>query len=71
MGLKALDEESVLRGLKDADAVVREHAVKLVEKVGLNSNASNPTLKKLPQMVSDPSLNVRYQLAFTLGDDAR
>jgi putative membrane-bound dehydrogenase-like protein len=67
-GLGALRESHVLTGLHDADAHVREHAVKLAEAFipkGVPSKKLWPALRVL---TNDPSINVRYQLAFTLGE---
>jgi putative heme-binding domain-containing protein len=67
-GLGALKEEHVLLALKDPEAGVREHAVKLSEKFIKNSLAPKALWAGLLARVEDPSLNVRYQLAFTLGE---
>lgn len=67
-GLNALREKHVLRALGDSDPEVREHAIKLSEKFALNSRPNAPLFKKLKQLVSDPAIGARYQLAFTLGE---
>jgi putative membrane-bound dehydrogenase-like protein len=67
-GLGALHEAHVLTGLHDEDAYVREHSVKLAEAFmpkGVPSKKLWPALRKLTK---DPAINVRYQLAFTLGE---
>jgi len=66
-GQRALTVSHVLLALKDADPVVREHAVKLAEKF-LKPLALNSLKDDLLSMVNDPSLNVRYQLAFSIGE---
>jgi putative membrane-bound dehydrogenase-like protein len=67
-GLGALQEGQVLAGLYDSDETVREHAVKLSETLFRDGIPPDRLLVKLHQMADDPSINVRYQLAFTLGD---
>ncbi len=66
-GLGALRESHVLQGLEDADPVVREHAIRLSENFLHDGTASPQMLTKLQRLVDDPSIMVRYQLAFTLG----
>ena len=62
-GLKALDVATVVHGLHDPDAHVREHALRLAE-----SFESAPEVRsRFEQMGDDPDLRVRYQLAFSLG----
>jgi putative membrane-bound dehydrogenase-like protein len=62
-GLKALDADMVLHGLRDPDAHVREHALRLAEQF-----AFDPEVRaQLVRMTDDPVLGVRYQLAFSLG----
>jgi putative heme-binding domain-containing protein len=62
-GLKALDVATVLRGLRDPDPRVREHALRLAEPF-----ASAPEIRaQFARMTADPDLRVRYQLAFSLG----
>jgi len=67
-GLNALREKHVLLALDDSDPEVREYAIKLSEKFSLNSRPSAPLFTRLRQLVSDPAISVRYQLAFTLGE---
>lgn len=62
-GMQALDIDTVMLGLNDADARVRTHAVKLAE-----SFESSPRVRaRLQELIDDPNVNVRYQLAFSLG----
>jgi putative membrane-bound dehydrogenase-like protein len=67
-GLGALKEAQVLAGLNDMDEVVREHAIKLSEKSFKDGDPSPKLLAKLQELAADPSITVRYQLAFTLGE---
>ncbi len=64
-GLKKLSADVVLARLGDSHPRVREHAIRLSEKL----LAESPELrKKLCTMVDDDLPRVRYQLAFTLGE---
>jgi putative membrane-bound dehydrogenase-like protein len=63
-GLEAIDEAVLIPALGDAEPGVRENAIILAEK-HLDSSAF---CEKLFEMVGDPDLRVKYQLAFTLGD---
>ncbi len=67
-GLDTLNEDHILTALNDADGMVREHAIKLSEKFFGNGLPSEKLLSKLQQLAADPSIRVRYQLAFTLGE---
>jgi putative membrane-bound dehydrogenase-like protein len=67
-GLSALSTEQVLLALTDADATVREHAIKLSEKFFVDHVAPMKLLSKLQQLAHDPDAGVRYQLALTLGE---
>ena len=67
-GLDALSDPVVLSGLQDKDALVREHAVLLSEKLLKNGLPSDALWDQLKTMASDSSPRVRYQLAFTLGE---
>ncbi len=62
--LDALDAETVLKALDDSSEGVRVHAVRLAEQLA----TSTAIRVKLISMTDDPSLNVRYQLAFSLGE---
>jgi len=64
-GQKALTDDIVLARLDDQHPRVREHAVRLSERLLANSPAVR---EKLYAMAGDEDLRVRYQLAFTLGD---
>ena len=64
-GVDSLTAEVVLPRLADEHPRVREHAVRLAERV----QADSPAVRaKLCQMAGDEDKRVRYQLAFTLGD---
>ena len=67
-GLGALKEALVLTALNDSDAAVREHAIKLSEKLFSHGVPSAKLLAKLEELADDPAIRVRYQLAFTLGE---
>ena len=65
-GLRALTPAHVLQGLGDPAPWVRVHALRLAETFA--RDPSSALLTRLGEMVSDPDLQVRYQLAFTLGE---
>ena len=66
-GMGALTEPVVLRGLRDPDDHVREHALRLCESLIKSRVAPETLWGQLKSMGGDLSLRVRYQLAFTLG----
>jgi putative membrane-bound dehydrogenase-like protein len=66
--LGALKEANVLRGLRDKDDRVREHAVKLSERVIKNGAVSDTLWYQLRPLASAASPRVRLQLALTLGE---
>ena len=64
-GTGKLNEEALLLAMSSKAAPVREHAVRLSEKL----LADSPKLRdQLLEMTSDEDAFVRYQLAFTLGE---
>jgi putative membrane-bound dehydrogenase-like protein len=67
-GLDALADAHVLRALDDADPGVREHAVRLAERLAQEARVSSALWEALARRVGDPAPRVRYQLAFTLGE---
>ena len=67
-GLGALNPEHVLMGLRDADGRVREHAVRLSEKLLAAGDLPDAVWNQLRLLAADPSVRVRYQLAFTVGE---
>lgn len=64
-GLDGLSSEIILRAMRDAHPRVREHAVRLSERV---ATTSAQVRERLYSMVGDDAFRVRYQLAFTLGE---
>ncbi|RPH38390.1 MAG: dehydrogenase, partial [Planctomycetota bacterium] len=62
-GLSALGEEEILRALKDGEAGIREHAIRLSE-----PRLSPVLIGAILGLASDPDPRVRVQLALTLGD---
>lgn len=67
-GLAALKEPNLLTALHDADAAVRENAIKLAEKFITSGVLPAPLWARLREMTDDVDITVRYQLAFTLGE---
>ena len=63
-GLSALDEQMVMRALKDPDPHVREHALRLAESF---IPGSLKTATTILAMSGDVDTRVQFQLAFTLG----
>jgi putative membrane-bound dehydrogenase-like protein len=70
-GLNGLNEALVLRGLRDPDEHVREHAVLLSERLLKEGVISETLWAQLKLLAGDPAARVRYQLAFTLGSIRR
>jgi putative membrane-bound dehydrogenase-like protein len=64
-GLNALREQVLLPRLNDDDTRVREHAVRLAEKL---ITASEPVRQRILALSDDADLRVRYQVAFSLGE---
>ena len=68
-GLDALQCKHLMRAFSDSDALVREHAVRLAENfAGTTSSEAEALRSTLLTLVSDSSIRVRYQVAFTLGE---
>jgi putative membrane-bound dehydrogenase-like protein len=63
-GLAALDESSVLTALGDSEAIVRVHALRVAESLVTQSVAIT---NRFSSMTTDRDIQVRYQLAFSLG----
>ncbi|TWU26263.1 Cytochrome c [Novipirellula galeiformis] len=61
-GMKALDEPTLTARLSDSHPQVRRHAVRLCDEIEFTPALVN----QLSQLTDDPSMEVRYQLAFTL-----
>ncbi|HTL15901.1 MAG TPA: hypothetical protein VL793_01620, partial [Patescibacteria group bacterium] len=70
-GANVLTEQDVLRGFGDLDAEVREHAILLSERLFKNGEASDALFNQFRALAQDPSIRVRCQLAFTLGEVQR
>jgi putative heme-binding domain-containing protein len=66
-GLGALEEKHVLTGMTDKEPFVRAHAVALSENFIPEGKPSAALWEKLQSLTADASADVRYQLAFTLG----
>jgi putative membrane-bound dehydrogenase-like protein len=74
-GINALTARVARRALEDPHPGVRQHAVRVSERLlrkTVTSREGGPDMAALEErllaMTSDPSLRVRYQLAFTLGE---
>lgn len=68
-GMGALTPDTLLRAFGDADDRVVEHAVRLSEKfITQPSPATEALAKGLRALAGHPSIQVNYQLAFTLGE---
>ena len=63
-GLSALDADLVVQALKDPDARVREHALRLAEAF---LSGSKPVTEAVLALRRDAEPRVQFQLAFTLG----
>jgi putative membrane-bound dehydrogenase-like protein len=64
-GLKALNESLIEQALKAPEAHVREQALRLSEK---RLTTSEPLRAAVAALAEDPSPQVRFQLAFSLGE---
>ena len=62
-GLGSLAEDTIVKALSDTDANVRERAVTL-------ATITPRVLEKFTQLVTDPSVRVRFHLALALGNVA-
>ncbi|MFG0267565.1 MAG: PVC-type heme-binding CxxCH protein [Rhodopirellula sp. JB055] len=62
-GLGKLNSATLLACLSDEHPAVRRFAIRLSEKIPIDDDL----LKRLAAVASDPSIEVRYQLAFTVG----
>jgi putative membrane-bound dehydrogenase-like protein len=67
-GLGALAEPYVLTAMSDSDAGMREHGVRLAERLVAAGTVSDALWSGLKAAAADPAARVRYQLAFTLGE---
>jgi putative membrane-bound dehydrogenase-like protein len=66
-GLGALDTLQLARAMGDPDPDVRRHAVRLSEAPLFKPSPDDPLWTKVRSLTVDPAINVRYQLAFSLG----
>ena len=62
-GLGALERTDLISAVADADPGVREHAIRLAEPLVEDESVK----KAMLALTDDPSLRVRFQLAFSLG----
>ena len=71
-GFDALAETYILRALDDPEPGVREHAIRLSERIvasnGASRGISDTLWQRLKARLDDSDARVRYQLAFTLGE---
>ena len=67
-GQGALNSAHLLAGMRDADGRIREHAVVLSEKLAAAGALPEAVWNQLRLLAADPSIRVRYQLAFTIGE---
>lgn len=68
-GLGALKESDAIAAMSDEDWTVRAHAIELSEK--FLKKPSQQLWDKLASMTTDSAPEVRYQLAFTLGETSK
>jgi putative membrane-bound dehydrogenase-like protein len=63
-GLAMLEADDVLRGLKDADPHVRQHALRLAERLA----ADSPVVRQaMVELIGDADIVVRLQVGYSLG----
>src|SRR6185312_13037053 len=63
-GLAALTPKRLSSALNDRDALVREHAVRLAERLPRDGPDTRAVWKKVAALARDPDGRVRYQAAF-------
>jgi len=66
-GSGALVESHVLKSLQDSNACVRQHGLVVSEALMASNAVTEALWTQFKQLVDDPSVRVRCQLAFTLG----
>src|SRR5205814_1302049 len=66
-GLGALKLDHIIAAMSDPNEHLRRHAVRLSEKFLEDQSARNTLIKTFDRLADDPSIEVRYQLLFTLG----
>ena len=64
-GLGSLRERDLLRSLRDPEAGVRVHAVRLAES---RLNRSRALFRMVSDLAQDPEIRVRFQVALSLGE---
>lgn len=67
-GLHGLTWEAVAAALKDPDAGVRQHAVRLAEPWLAKEQTAGQATRAVAALAADPSPALRFQLAFSLGE---
>lgn len=67
-GIGALSETNLIRALQDRDAWVRQHALGFSGKLATNGIISDRLWAYVRALAGDISVQVRYQLAFTVGE---
>jgi putative membrane-bound dehydrogenase-like protein len=70
-GFESFGDGTVIKALHDPDERVRERGVRLAEKMMKAGRLSNGLWTQLRSLTADPSIHVRYQLAFALGETQR
>lgn len=66
-GAGVLTPQDALKALRDPDASVRQEALRVSERFLGSGSASDELVAQFGVMTDDPSLRVRYQLAYTAG----
>jgi len=67
-GLQSLSPADLVNALSDPDPHVREHGVLLSERLLGSPDCPAELWEKIASLTDDPSIAVRYQLAFSLGE---
>jgi putative membrane-bound dehydrogenase-like protein len=71
-GISMLSSDDIIQSIDDNHAQVRRHAIRLSERLIPKTDSDIPTLaivdEKLLAKSGDPELEVRYQLAYTVGE---
>jgi putative membrane-bound dehydrogenase-like protein len=67
-GTGELTEQDVVQALQDGEPEVRARAVMVAETLVKHGEVADAIWNQFKAMAQDPSIRVRYQLAFTLGE---
>jgi putative membrane-bound dehydrogenase-like protein len=67
-GLGAITSDLLKKALNDSHPAVREHAVRISESLLADHATDTGLFDRLLNLVNDPAIRVRYQLAFSLGE---